>query len=138
MSVDVVIPVFNRLDRVQVTLASLYKHTPQLGRLVLVDDASTDVSTTSYLRELVDSDNRVDLIVHGTNTRFSKSANDGIALTRSEYIALLNSDLLLNERWLESLQWVYETYEAIPDSKPVAVVGCVQREENGNIVHSGF
>ena len=137
--VDVVIPVFNQLERVVETVDTLRQFTPLLGRLVLVDDASTDERIQDYIAHLRTWITNVDIVVHGENTKFSKSANDGIALTRSKYIALLNSDLVLNEGWLEKLLWVYDEHtRAIDGLPPIAVVGCVQHAENNQLVHSGY
>ena len=130
--VDVIIPIFNQVERVKETLATLLETTPLLDRLILVDDCSTDIETVDYLLDFADYHPNIDLILHGVNRRYSASVNHGVGLIQSRYFAILNSDLRLTPGWLESMLHVHTS---VPDT---AVVGCVQESPTGQLLHPGF
>ena len=128
--VDIVVPVYNATSYVSRMLDTLAQHTPQAGRIVLVDDASPDPTTTSCLLDFQSRRPNTLVLRHGINTRFSRSVVDGFLLTHSSWVAVLNSDLELTPGWLEAM--------TIACAEDVAVIGCVQHNEVGGLCHSGF
>lgn len=133
MNIDVVVPVYNQIGYLSRMLETLVEHTPNLGRVILVDDASSP-ATSVWLNGYAEGVDNVDLLRHGANTRFSRSANDGISVTRSPLVALLNSDVELTAGWADALMAPYFT----DNGSSVAVVGCVQVSPEGFGLHTGF
>lgn len=129
-SFDVVIPVYNSLNWISRSVTSLLDTTP-VQTLILVDDNSY-IETRTYLHDLVQVYPYIKLIQHGTNTRFSEAANDGLALAHTDYVVLMNSDIVVSDNW-------FEIAVDILDQHPqAAVVGFVQKDESGHLCHSGF
>lgn len=125
---EVVIPVRNALPYVQETLTTLYQ-TVQDVRLILVDDCS-DEQVSDWLYRYAKDKGGVVYLRHPHQQWWSRSVNDGLALCREPWVAVLNSDLHLRDGWLEALQAHAE--------KDVAVIGCVQEDGAGARCHSGF
>lgn len=128
--ISVIMPVYNRKDVVMKAIDSVLNQTYENFELVVVDDASTDGTG-----ELLDQINheKVKVIHHQQNKYASGARNTGVRESSGELIAYLDSDNLLDERYLAatvgaflqlpdagglySAQYRYETY----DSQPFAV-----------------
>jgi len=130
---DVIIPIRNNLPKVQETLRTL-KETAydKINRVILVDDCSDEQVSDWLYKFAVDCTNVV-YIRHNVQMWFSRTANDGICLARTEWVFLLNSDLSLTQGWVEALEQARDTARAVP-----AVVGCKQVDGNGTTVHTGY
>ena len=128
--ISVIIPVYNRKDIVMNAIDSVLSQTYENFELIVVDDASTD-GTTELLKE-IDHD-KVRVIYHEKNKYASGARNTGLKESKGEIIVYLDSDNLLDERYLEatagaflclpdagaiySAQYRFETY----DSKPIHI-----------------
>ena len=128
--ISVIMPVYNRKDVVMNAIDSVLNQTYENFELIVVDDASTD-GTTDLLKTI--NHEKVRVIFHETNKYASGARNTGLRESKGEYIAYLDSDNLLDERYLAatvgaflllpdagglySAQYRYETY----DSDPFAV-----------------
>lgn len=128
--ISVIMPVYNRKDVVMNAINSVLNQTYENFELIVIDDASTD-GTTDLLKEI--NNPKVKVIFHEKNKYASGARNTGLKNAKGEYIAYLDSDNLLDERYLAatvgaflefpdagglySAQYRYETY----DSKPFAV-----------------
>ena len=128
--ISVIMPVYNRKDVVMKAIDSVLAQTYENFELVVVDDASTD-GTTELLKKI--NHDKVKVVFHEKNKYASGARNTGLKNSTGEYIAYLDSDNLLDERYLAatvgaflelpdagglySAQYRYETY----DSKPFAV-----------------
>ena len=128
--ISVIMPVYNRKDVVMKAINSVLAQTYENFELVVVDDASTD-GTTELLKEI--NHDKVKVVFHEKNKYASGARNTGLKNSTGEFIAYLDSDNLLDERYLAatvgaflelpdagglySAQYRYETY----DSKPFAV-----------------
>lgn len=128
--ISVIMPVYNRKDVVMNAINSVLAQTYENFELVVVDDASTD-GTTELLKK-IDHPN-VKVVFHEKNKYASGARNTGLKNSTGELIAYLDSDNLLDERYLAatvgaflelpdagglySAQYRYETY----DSKPFAI-----------------
>ena len=84
----IVIPNYNGINYIQACLESLYSGTAKDLEIVVVDNASTDGSM-----ELVrDQFPKVRLIVNEKNMGFSHAVNQGIRVSATPYVILLNND----------------------------------------------
>ncbi len=128
--ISVIMPVYNRKDVVMMAIDSVLNQTYDNFELIVVDDASTD-GTTELLKTI--NHDKVKVIFHEKNKYASGARNTGLKHSNGEYIAYLDSDNILDERYLAatvgaflelpdaggiySAQYRYETY----DSKPFAI-----------------
>ncbi|RZL81803.1 MAG: glycosyltransferase family 2 protein [Sphingomonas sp.] len=88
---DVVIPCYNRAHVVTDAVESVLRqhHVPE--RVIVVDDGSADDSAR-VIAELASRDSRVEAVLLPRNGGASHARNAGAALTRSTWIAFLDSD----------------------------------------------
>ncbi|HXG35869.1 MAG TPA: glycosyltransferase family 2 protein [Dehalococcoidia bacterium] len=78
---------------------SLARQTQPPDEVIMVDNASTD-SSVAYVRKRFPW---VNVIVSPTNVGFAEGTNIGAANAQGDYLALLNPDTVVDERWLEEL-----------------------------------
>ncbi len=123
LTCDIIIPVYNALSQTKRCIASVLKHSSLPFRLVLVNDGS-DEFTSSYLREIAASDDRIKLIEKEQNSGFLDTANRGLDFELNkpqeklpQFKILLNSDTVVTESWLESFKICF-------DSDPLIAVAC--------------
>lgn len=106
MKYSVVMPCFfNREDKretVVQTLESLKATMPEDSELIVVDDGSTLPS--GFLREYADT------YVRQPNQGISRAWNAGMLLARGEYVAIVNDDIRVPEKWLDVLAGSFEFY----------------------------
>ncbi len=95
--VSVVIPTFNRVDRLMGAIESIRSQSFMDWELLVVDDGSDD-GTEAAVRSLDDSRIRIVRVRHGG---VSRARNIGIRLCRSDWISFLDSDDLWMSRKLE-------------------------------------
>ena len=89
--VSVIIVSWNRKEMLQRCLYSLTKQTYQDFEIIVVDNGSVDgAECYATLR-------------NATNLGFARAANQGIAASVGEYVALINNDAEANRFWLEEL-----------------------------------
>ncbi len=101
----VVVPVYNAFEDVCECVESLLSTTPVSSPLVVVDDASTDSRLAPWGAALAAAhSDRLYYVRKATNTGFVGSCNLGFAAARPHDVVLVNSDVILPERWLERLQ----------------------------------
>jgi glycosyltransferase involved in cell wall biosynthesis len=86
--VSVIIPTFNRKDRLQKAVSSVLNQTFTDYEIIVVDDGSVD-GTLDSLSPFKDS---IQLIRHPINRGVSAARNSGIAASRSPFVAFLDSD----------------------------------------------
>lgn len=100
--VTAVVPVFNRADLLARLLETVRAQTHPFDEVIVVDNASSDgapdVARAAGCR----------VIGMGTNAGFARAVNHGWRATTAEngnqdWIAILNSDVELEPRWLEQL-----------------------------------
>jgi GT2 family glycosyltransferase len=89
MTISAVVPVWNGRDDLARLLASLAVQTKPAGELLIVDNGSTDGAP-----ELA-KDHGARVLAMGRNTGFAPAVNHGIRQAAGEWIAVLNSDVVL-------------------------------------------
>jgi GT2 family glycosyltransferase len=95
--VDVVIFAFNNKDIIDVCLQSVFNQSYKNFGCYIVDDHSAD-GTPEYVEKKYR-----DVIVHKkkANAGIADSRNIGLALGKAKYVAFLDSDVELDENWLQ-------------------------------------
>lgn len=102
--IDIVIPVYNARDDVARCVASVRKHSGADCRIILIDDASTNLDIAVLFGEFERlGDRRIQLIVNPDNLGFVGTVNHAFTLGRND-VVLLNSDTIVTARWLEKIQ----------------------------------
>jgi O-antigen biosynthesis protein len=99
--VDVIVCVYNALEYVKTCLESLMAKKTISFNLILVDSGS-DKETKEYLNSFAEKYNCT-LFTNSEKTSYTKAANQGLKISKSEYCVLLNSDTIVTLFWLEKL-----------------------------------
>lgn len=92
MLISVIIPAFNSEDTIIASLNSVKNQTIKDFELIVVNDGSTD-TTLNLLEEFKLSNPTIDLlIISQSNSGVASARNKGIAASKGDYIAFLDSD----------------------------------------------
>jgi glycosyltransferase involved in cell wall biosynthesis len=124
VKVSVIVPAYNRAHTIRRCLDSALGQTISPHEVIVVDDASTD-DTTSVVKSI--SDERLRLITMPLRKGAQAARNVGIKNAKGDYIAFLDSD----DEWLpEKLEW--QIQEITRMKKPCVVHGggWIYREQN--------
>ena len=109
MNISVIIPTWNRADRLANALQSVFAQSLPPAEVIVVDDGSTDDT-----RRLVHSQFRDARYIYQQNRGVSSARNTGIQAASGDWIALLDSD----DRWQpDKLEQQCEHLRARPDYK---------------------
>ncbi|MGH9662982.1 MAG: glycosyltransferase family 2 protein [Bryobacteraceae bacterium] len=95
--VTAIIPTWNRRALLERTLAALRVQTHPLTETVVVDNGSDDGSADAAGQA------GARVIRMTRNAGFAKAVNRGIETARTEWVAILNNDVVLKPEWLERL-----------------------------------
>jgi glycosyltransferase involved in cell wall biosynthesis len=137
--IDVAVPVRGALPYVQRCLAAICGHTPKPFRLILHDDAS-DPETARWLevfsRAYAAYDGPITLLRSDAQVWFTTSVNRCLAKCSADWIAILNSDVEIQDPdWVSKFQAVYEqdpkagllgAADSYGDAPPTVAEGKVQ------------
>ena len=77
--------------------------------MIVVDDASTD-SSVEIIKNFAQNDNRIKLIENEYNTGLKNALKKGIEAASGEWIAILESDDLITEDYLEKKSAIIKQY----------------------------
>jgi GT2 family glycosyltransferase len=116
--VTVVIPNWNGRRHLPECLAALRAQTFKDFEIVLVDNASSDDGVSWVRNRFPD----VQVLQRQDNGGFATAANVGIRACRSEFVALLNNDTAVHERWLASLVKAMDAHPAYDFAAPLMVL----------------
>lgn len=108
MKLAVVIVNWNSKDDLAACLRSLEAQTHRDLDVVVVDNGSKDGSQALVRRDFP----AARLVETGENLGFAEGSNRGIAVTDTEWVAMLNNDAVAEPRWAEELVRAAETVEA--------------------------
>ena len=99
----IIIPVFNAFEHLEACLGSIRRAVPADTRILLIDDASTDVRVLPLLQSFADEVMPYrQLIEHENNKGFVATANHGMRMANTDMV-VLNSDTEVTSGWLEQL-----------------------------------
>jgi GT2 family glycosyltransferase/predicted TPR repeat methyltransferase len=96
---SIIILTHNNLELTRRCLESIERHTPEPHELIIVDNGSTD-GTPGFLRSYAAARENVRVILNAENRGFAAGNNLGFALSRGEFVLLLNNDTLVTPGWL--------------------------------------
>ena len=100
--VSVIVPTYNRANRLEGTLRSIVSQTYQDFELIVVDDGSTDNTS-----KVIESFPSAQYLSMKKNSGVSKARNIGLACAKGEFICFLDSDDLWKEKKLEiQIHWM--------------------------------
>lgn len=99
--VSVIIPVYNVEAYLEECLESVLAQTLKDIEVIVIDDGSTD-SCPQIIDRFAGQDNRIKA-VHKQNEGYGKSCNRGFDMARGEYVAILESDDLVDPQMYERL-----------------------------------
>lgn len=103
MKYSIVMPIFHRNKIVQTyakECVESVKRNSKNYELIVVDDGST--LDTSWFRK------NADVYVRHKNKGVSPSWNDGIKISRGNYIVVINDDIVVPGGWLEDLSFTFQ------------------------------
>ena len=87
--VSVIVPTYQRSERLRRALASVLAQTVEVLEIIVVDDASDD-GTPSVVASLADP--RVRYLVHDENRGLAAARNTGFEASRGAYVTFLDDD----------------------------------------------
>ncbi|MDQ6664210.1 MAG: glycosyltransferase family 2 protein [Acidobacteriota bacterium] len=96
--VTVIVPVWNGRDLLAQLLASLRAQTCRPAEILAIDNGSTDGAAEFAERH------GARVIRLSANLGFSKAVNRGIRESRTEWLAIVNTDVALEPNWIEALR----------------------------------
>jgi GT2 family glycosyltransferase len=106
--VVVAIPVYGGHEDFVPCLRSVLAHTPVEVPILICDDASPDRRSEDFVRKLAsespDDSRRLFYMRRETNVGFPANVNGALAVSAPADLALLNSDCMVGEGWLEGLR----------------------------------
>jgi GT2 family glycosyltransferase len=102
-SASVVVVTHNGLDFTRLCLESVLANSGDDFELIVVDNGSSDGSTT-YLGRLAEHNARVRVLLNGRNFGFAPACNQGLSLAGGDDLVLLNNDTIVPPGWLDGLQ----------------------------------
>jgi len=102
-AIAIVVPIHNAPHSVQRCLTALECWTPRSARLILIDDASTDLAIGALLEPFARRANTV-IERNVRNRGYTHNVNIGMQLAGDADVVLLNSDTEVGPRWLQSLR----------------------------------
>jgi glycosyltransferase involved in cell wall biosynthesis len=124
-SISVIIPVYNRANRLALTIESVLKQTLPSKEIIVVDDGSTD-DTAQVVAGIAKSACIPIRYVYQDNQGPSAARNTGLSLAQGDYIAFQDSD----DCWtLEKTRIQLSLMHNYPNS--VAVKGAAAARNHG-------
>ena len=100
--VSVIVPTYNRADRLEETLRSIISQTYKDFELIVVDDGSTD-NTPKVMQSFPGAQ----YLAMEKNSGVSKARNLGLACAKGQFICFLDSDDLWDEKKLQiQVNWM--------------------------------
>jgi GT2 family glycosyltransferase len=130
IQISIVIVSFNTKGLLTSCLESIRKHTKRIDyEIIVVDNASSDGSA-EFIKKYKKG-KQIKLIENQSNLGFAKANNKGIAISKGEYVILLNSDTEINTNLFKKM------YEWMEKNKNIGVSTCKLVYPNGNVQSAG-
>jgi len=98
--VSIIVPLYNYKKYIGYCIQSILNQTYKNFELIVVDDCSQD-SSYDKARKFEKKDNRVKVIKFDKNYGYSKAKNEGIILSKGNYITILDADDMMTKNSIE-------------------------------------
>lgn len=99
--ISIIIPIYNTEEYVDDIINDVLVQTYKYFQLILINDGSTD-NSGQICERYAEIDKRID-IIHKKNAGVSCARNDGIRLSKGEYICFLDADDRIDNNYIEEL-----------------------------------
>ncbi|WP_334072088.1 MULTISPECIES: glycosyltransferase family 2 protein [Paenibacillus] len=106
--VTVQIVTYNSSHDIEMCLNAVIRQTHPVDEIIVVDNASSDNTVEVVKAFLSKSESRIRLVQNELNTGFAPAHNQGIRLSQSDYILVLNPDVVLAPDYITLLVEVME------------------------------
>jgi glycosyltransferase involved in cell wall biosynthesis len=103
MLFSIIIPTFNRVDKLKVAINSVLTQTNSNFELIIVDDGSTD-NTKEFVTSI--DDPRINYVYQENSGLPSVGRNNGVSLAKNEWICFLDSDDYWENNKLERIAYL--------------------------------
>lgn len=121
--IDIVLPVHNALEYTKECVRTLYEFTSDF-RLIIIDDFSDETCREWLYGPECHGRNPRGLYVRtGKQFWFTRAANTGLRLVKTEWCVLINSDVILNSGWLDELYACRDEFLRVCPERKVGLVG---------------
>ena len=108
----VVLPTFNRLDKLKISLPTILKTKRQDVQFLILDNNSTD-GTSDFIKKQMLNDSRIQLITHSKNLHINLNTFEGFKRVRSPYAMWLADDDIIEGDYIEKCIEIFEKYPSI-------------------------
>ncbi|KKT40315.1 hypothetical protein A3K29_02885 [Candidatus Collierbacteria bacterium RIFOXYB2_FULL_46_14] len=98
-TVDVIIPSFNGKYLLEKHLPKVIRYTEYLNKVIIIENGSTD-ETIPWLQKNFPE---VVVVKNNSNLGFTKPVNQGVAVSKSDYLILLNNDVEPKKDYLKNI-----------------------------------
>lgn len=124
--IDILIPVYNRLDLLQILLKSILKNTSIPYRLLIANDHSREEGITEFLEHFKHQNPQVEMVIleNEENLGYLKTINKLAELTRGHFV-ILNTDTEVPPHWLERLMAPIFNEERVASTTPFTNSGTI-------------
>lgn len=95
---SVIVPIRGEARLVLRLVESLFRNTPELFELILIDDHSPD-GTRAKLERFSGKDTRVRLFANEAQRGFAATVNRGLSAARGDAVIVLNADTVVTPNW---------------------------------------
>ena len=119
---DVIIPIYNAYDALVECVNSVIKNTDlKNDNLILINDCSTDLNISKYLKKLSKDNKDINLIVieNKKNLGFVGTVNVGMKYSKND-VLLLNSDTVVGKDWLKKIKSCAYSQEKVATVTPLS------------------
>jgi O-antigen biosynthesis protein len=125
--VSIIIPVYNNYKITKECLYSILKNTPNVPyEIIIADDCSNDNTIN-----ITDEVPGIKYVRTNKNIGFSGNCVNAIKYANSEYIMLLNNDMLFYYNWLKPM------IDMMENDNTIGIVGPIIISPNGRILELG-
>jgi len=121
---SIIIITHNSLDQIKRCLKSIRKHTPEAHEIIFVDNGSTD-DTLKWLQGQARENKSYQLIENKSNIGQVKGRNQGINLSKGEFIVLMDNDVVVSEGWLSGMR------ECLSQAPLCGIIGAMTNNSDG-------
>lgn len=129
--ISIIVPVYKVEKYLSLCINSIINQTYKNLEILLIDDGSPD-NCGKICEEFAKMDNRIS-VIHKENGGLSDARNVGLDNCKGDYIAFVDSDDEINEKYIEKL------YKLISSGNyQVAQIGTQFIDEKDKKVHGGF